>query len=390
MKKGRNMRKFLLLDTAFAAMPIYEYLIRQEDSEVWVMGNRSSDALALMAGNKWIKQDYSVVEEVKKYIQNYGFEYVIPGCTDVSIETCLKLDLNVQAFDSFETYRKLGNKSEFRKLCELLKLPSPKVIDIKDFPKSGKFICKPVDAFSGNGVAIVDGEDTDKLKQAYKTAVNESRTKKAIIEEYVEGQLYSFSAFIEECKVQDFFIVKEGSSVNPYAVDTSYVDNSFEESVIGTLKESIEKLSGHLKLKNGLLHTQFILSNNVPYIIELSRRAPGDLYSYLIESSTGFEYAAKYASYYINKHQPSLRKYTKHIIRHTIAAKETTRFLNLKLIAKIQMYAYFPLLSLGNKVEKDQKTRVGIMFTESPSYDALLSDYDQYIMHQVYILDQLK
>jgi len=384
------MKKVLLIDTAFAAMPIYDYLVKQEEFDVWVMGNRANDALALIAGDKWIEQDYSKVEEVKQHLQNHNIGFVVPGCTDVSIETCLQLGVNSQAFDSSETYDSIGNKNEFRELCELLKLPSPKVIDIKDFPKKGKFICKPVDAFSGNGVAIVDGEDTEALNKAYKNAVNESRTKNALIEEYVDGQLYSFSVFLEEHNVKDFFIVKEGSSVNPYAVDTSYVDNSLEESVLVNLQESIEKLSRHLELKNGLLHTQFILSNNMPYIIELSRRCPGDLYPYLIESSTGFQYAAKYASYFINKHQSSLCKYTKHIVRHTIASKETTRFLNLKFINEMQTYAYFPLLALGSRVEKNQKTRVGILFTESLSYKTLVSDYEQYIKRSVYVLDQLK
>ena len=384
------MKKVLLIDTAFAAMPIYEYLIKQEELEVWVMGNRAGDALALIAGDKWIQQDYSKVEEVKQHLQNYNIDFVVPGCTDVSIETCLQLGVNSQAFDTLETYNKLGNKDEFRELCELLELPSPKVVDIKEFPKQGKFICKPVDAFSGNGVSIVDGENINEIHKAYAAAVNESRTKNAIIEEYADGQLYSFSAFIEEFKVKDFFIVKEGSSANPYAVDTSYVDNSLEESVFVVLRKSIEKLSKHLKLKNDLVHTQFILSNNIPYIIELSRRCPGDLYPYLIESSTGYQYAAKYASYFINKHQSSLRKYTKHIIRHTIASEKTTRFLSLQFTNQIQIYAYFPLLGLGNKVEENQKTRVGVVFTESLSYEKLIDDYEEYIKRNVYVLDQLK
>ncbi|MBD3842001.1 MAG: ATP-grasp domain-containing protein [Campylobacterales bacterium] len=383
------MKKVLLIDTAFAAMPIYNYLI-QNNCEVWVMGNREQDALALQAGVHWIKQDYSDVAAVKEHIKNNNIEFVVPGCTDISIETALQLDINSDVFDTVEAYDSLANKNKFRELCEKLDLPAPKVVDLQSFPREGKYICKPVDAFSGRGVTVVDGQNFEDVRSAYEFASNESRTKKAIIEDYVDGQLYSFSAFIEKHNVKDFFIVKEGSSVNPYAVDTSYVDDLLEESIVQLMQKSIEKLSEHLSLKNGLLHTQFILSDGKPYMIELSRRCPGDLYSYLIKSSTGFEYAAKYASYFIKEKQPSLQKYTKHIIRHTIASEETKRFLNLKFVSEVQPYAYFPLLGLGNTVEENQKTRVGILFTESLSYEKLRYDYEQYMQRKVYVLDQLK
>lgn len=383
------MKKILLLDTAFASLPIYEYLTT-EGFDVWVMGNRAGDALALYAPDRWINQNYSNVEEVKEHILNLGIDFVVPGCTDMSIETCLRLNVNSYVFDDVKTYNKLGNKNEFRKICSELGLPSPRVVEFDEFPLEGRYICKPVDAFSGRGVSVVDGMNMQEVTEAYRNAIHESTSANAIIETYATGQLYSFSCFIEDQKVKEFFIVKEGSSVNPYAVDTSYYEEeALEQNVVRLLKESIEKLSDTLKLKDGLLHLQFILDNGKPYMIEMSRRCPGDLYSLLIEYSTGFEYASKYASYFISEQKKTSKKYRKYIVRHTVASKVPGNFLSLRFIEPIRTYSYFPLLGLGHKVEPNQKTRIGIVFTEANDEKSLVEDYEKLMSHQVYQFETL-
>lgn len=45
--------RVLLLDTAFSSAPIYDYLVRS-GHDVWVMGNRHTDLLAMKAGSNWI------------------------------------------------------------------------------------------------------------------------------------------------------------------------------------------------------------------------------------------------------------------------------------------------------------------------------------------------
>ena len=54
------------------------------------------------------------------------------------------------------------------------------------------------------------------------------------------------------------------------------------------LKEKVELISERLSLVDGLLHVQFILDSGRYWFVEMTRRCPGDLYSLLIEMSTGF------------------------------------------------------------------------------------------------------
>ncbi len=375
--------RVLLLDTAFAAAPIYDSLVHA-GHEVWVMGDRPNDLLAKRAGANWIDQDYSRIPEVEKHVQRHGVNHVVAGCTDVSIETCLQLRMNSHLIDAPETNRILSNKEAFRRLCAELDLPAPRVVPISKFPTSGRFICKPVDAFSGRGITVFDGDDVDALRAAYDVAKEASPSSAALIETFAEGDLHSCSAFLEDGRLTTAFYVREGSSANPFAVDTSYVVHDLPATCTAAVEDSLERISSALKLKDGLLHAQFILSGDRPFIVEVSRRCPGDLYSLLIEFSTGFQYAAKYASYWVGGKadlRPTLRR---HVLRHTVSSIDDTIFGGLKLTKPKAVFSFFPLLAMGQDVYGRQKSRVGILFSEASTYQGLLDDYEDFVSRAAY------
>lgn len=380
----KSATKVLLVDTAFAALPIYKYLI-DSGFDVWVMGNREHDVLAQKAGANWIEQDYSKVEEVQAHLDRLGIEFLVPGCTDVSIDTCILLK-RASPLDAPEVNAVLSNKSLFRDLCEKLSLPSPRIVKLEVFPMPGLYICKPTDAFSGRGVTVFDGSRFDEAVAAYKAAEKESVSSSAIIESYIEGQLFSYSAFVENNKVISSFLVKEGSSANPFAVDTSYVIDALPGQSIEILQDSIESISRHLKLTDGLIHTQFIFDGNTPMLVEMSRRCPGDLYSLLIEYSTGFEYAAKYASYFVNKSYNTERKVQCHVLRHTVTSDDDVVFGELEFFGQQPVKAYYSLQTVGQALLAKQKSRVGILFSEYESHSGLLDNYDRFIERSAYVV----
>jgi hypothetical protein len=375
--------KVLLLDTAFAATPIYDYLVRS-GHDVWVMGNRHNDLLARKAGSNWIQQDYSQVQEVEKHVLRRGIDYVVPGCTDISIDTCLRLHMNPHLLDTPETNGILSNKEEFRTLCVELGLPAPRVIPKDGFPTAGRFICKPVDAFSGRGITVFDGNDRDALEAAYAIARAASPTLTALIETFEAGELYSCSAFVDDQRLTVAFYVRDGSSANPFAVDTSYVAYGLPAQCTKALEESLEKLCSALRLKDGLLHTQFIMAGERPSIVEVSRRCPGDLYSLLIEYSTGFTYAAKYASYFIGGEQECGTTKRKHILRHTVTSIEDTIFTGLRLGTSKAVRAFFPLHAMGQDLFARQSNRAGILFCEASTHEQLLYDYELFLSRNAY------
>lgn len=373
----------LLLDTAFAAVPIYDGLIAA-GYDVWVMGSRPADALALRAGARWVHQDYSDVGEVRAHVARLGIDYVVPGCTDVSITTCVELRHNPDFVDTPEVNALLANKAEFRRLCEVLDLAAPRTLQKTDFPRLGRFICKPVDAFSGRGITVFDGRDLEALHKSMALARAESGSGEVLIESFAEGQLYSCSAFIEDQRLTDAFYVIEGASANPYAVDTSHVVWDLEPRCIAALHDSLHRLCSALDLKDGLLHTQFIVEGHTPYIVEIARRCPGDLYSLLIEYSTGFPYAAKYASYFTGRRLSAHAQQPRHVLRHTVASRDHALFAGLTFPMPIPVRAYFPILPIGQPLLAQQRSRAGILFVEVASAQDLRDAYARFMCRGAY------
>ncbi len=53
----------------------------------------------------------------------------------------------------------------------------------------------------------------------------------------------------------------------------------------------VNKISRVLELKDGIFHIQFVLRDSEPYILEVCRRPPGDLYVRFVELATGVDYS---------------------------------------------------------------------------------------------------
>jgi predicted ATP-grasp superfamily ATP-dependent carboligase len=375
--------KVLLLDTSFASLPIYDFLVRG-GHDVWVMGNRPSDLLARKAGANWIEQDYSQVDAVESHIAHLDIERVVPGCTDVSIECCSQLSVAADLRDGAEVNKLLGDKQSFRAVCEHLELPAPRVVAESAFPLPGTFIVKPVDSFSGRGISIFDGNDLGGLRRGIDVARRASPSSRVLIEHFIRGELYSCSAFVEGHRLNDVFFVREGSSVNPFAVDTSYLAWDVPSEAVGVLRDGLERLCAFLQLKDGLLHTQFILSENRPLIVEVSRRCPGDLYPLLIEYTTGFRYAAKYASCFLGERLPERPRQRRHVLRHTVTADVDSVFEGLVLTQSQRIRGFFPIAAMGERLHARQLNRAGILFCECSSYQELTNTYRQFLERRSY------
>jgi biotin carboxylase len=325
------MTAALLIDTSFAARPIHDFLLA-EGLDVWTIGNRPNDLLARRNPQRYIFGDYSNVLEVQDHVRRVGIEYVIPGCTDVSMETAIRLCGIKSVFDAPETSERIANKAAFRQLCSDLGLCAPRRVAETELPLPYKLIAKPSVAFSGRGITVFDGTDPAAAAEALKLAKRESRDGEALMETFIDGQLYSFSLFLEHRRIAHSVFVRENGSVSPFAVDTSYVEANFPASGRIQIQSGVEQLADALQLVDGLLHVQFIWDGDRPWFIEVSRRCPGDLYPRLVELGSGFRHAAQYASYFVGASvSQEIQTDQRFILRHTVtAAHRSYEFLQCK------------------------------------------------------------
>ena len=380
---GMSGKSIVLLDTAFSAMPIYDYL-RSLDQDVFVIGGRPNDVLAKKAGSRWIAEDYSRVGAVREWLHAKRCETVVPGCTDVSLSVAAELAVSPYV-DPKATIDVFGDKARFRALCGDLGLPTPAASGVKRFPASGLFIAKPADSFSGRGITVFDGQDLFAAEAAVATAQDVSPTGNVVIEDFIEGQLYSYSVFLRDRRPTVFFIVKEGSSANRFAVDTSLVVRTMPHRLVVKLASYATRIAESLDLLDGLLHIQFILRGEEIFLIEATRRCPGDLYALLIEYSTGYPYAAHYASSFLGLKFEAQFGRQCFVVRHTVTALLHSVNSGLRFTTPAGVRAFFPLQQMGDTLLPNQQARSGVLFLELPSEAQASETYKAFLTRSVYL-----
>lgn len=364
------MQKILLVDTNFSAIPIYEYLIGL-GMVVYIIGRNADDFMAKSIKN-YIQLDYSDLNVLRKTILDLDIDYVIPGCNDHSYEICSHLSdesyfVNV---DNFETTSILLNKSKFRHFALSNHLPVPRIFTLQTVKQADcSVIVKPVDAFSGKGITKIDKSQLSNIYSAIDIAKSYARNQEVIIEEFVEGQLYSHSAFLNDQKIVQDFIVEEYGSANPFVVDTSFVKTDFPSNLLKQIRESIGKVAQLLNLKDGLIHTQFICNYQQIWLIEITRRCPGDLYSQLIELSTSYPYVANYTRSFLGQKLDTeiLNAPHQSIIRHTITQQKTGIFYHLSFLQALSIARYVSIATTGDLLKPSPNGRIGILFVRANS-----------------------
>ena len=152
-----------------------------------------------------------------------------------------------------------------------------------------------------------------------------------------------------------------------------------------TIKKDIEKIAAHLSLGDGLIHAQLIVRGHRYWFIEITRRCPGDLYSLLIEYSTGFSYARSYTAPFVGQKLPKNPGQTKFVIRHTACPKTGDRpFWGISFREEVKMRHFIPLATLGQSLPSGPLGRAALMFLAFPSQTKQTRYYDKLLQRKLY------
>ena len=361
------MKKILLLDSNFSSLPIFNYLI-QLGYTVYTIGINKSDVLCELNKDFHFYEDYSNLFTLKNIIDKHNIDLFIPGCNDLSYEMCVKLNdyYNVIQIESLRNAQIINTKNLFRKFSHSNDIPSPKLIEVGEVNSFDRVIVKPCESYSGKGVSIIDkSRYLSSLEEGIKYAKKNSRDNNFLIEEFVEGDLFSYSCFIENKKVIEDFVVREKCIKDQFRVDTSYFDYKFSENIKTDIKTQIEKISHLLDLKDGLLHLQFILDRNSDfYFIELTRRCPGDLYSLLIQKTTNYEYIKNYVNGFLDLDFVNIIPKENYFLRKSIFSSKNKRN------NKNEIYMSF---TKSAKLEKSD--RIGVEFLKFKTFEEVLNNF---------------
>ena len=199
--------------------------------------------------------------------------------------------------NSEESIKLTQSKFAQRQALEKAGIPVPKYYlvenedDLKKVQCRFPVIVKPVDSGGSQGICKVESQE--KLEDAYRYAVEYSRTSKAIVEEFVDGREFSVEYISHQGKHYFLQITDKVTSGAPRFVEMQHHQPAdIPESVWNRIKTTVEGALTALMIENSASHTEIKWnSNDELFIIETGARMGGDyISSDLVRLSTGYDF----------------------------------------------------------------------------------------------------
>lgn len=187
---------------------------------------------------------------------------------------------------SFEAALNASDKIRMRQCFSSSSVPSPSfqevcTSDLQDifskireksfvFPK----VLKPVDNMGGRGCRLVREEK--ELKSALETAVKNSRTKRAVLEDYMDGKEYSIDSVIYNGTLTITGFADRHIYFPPYFIEMGHTIPSCEdEKIKGELIATFAAGIKALGLTQGVAKADIKYTKNGPMIGEIAARLSG-------------------------------------------------------------------------------------------------------------------
>lgn len=300
-----SKKKLLILGGGHAEIP----LIQAAQALGWhvITTGNAREGLGHPYADKNVFADFSDKDAMLELARAEGVQAICSGCNDFAllstVYVCEKLGL--PGHDSYATSLEIHHKDKYRALATRLSIPTPRALVIPTSAGAAgnncaefdaaiaqltfPIIVKPVDLTGGKGIHRV--ANADEAREAYKDACSRTRQDHIVVEEFVQGTNHGFSAMLVKGKVAFAFADNEQYYINKYMVSGANTPGTSGSETLAKLRDYSERIARELNLVDGILHIQYIeRPDGTPVIIEICRRAPGDLYIKFVKYATGIDY----------------------------------------------------------------------------------------------------
>lgn len=196
----------------------------------------------------------------------------------------LKPELNktLDYYSDFEEFEKLNDKLKFSKICEELRIPTPKSYFPQEVGKlsKGNYVFKPTQSSSSKGVKYFN--DVEILKDYCKTYNSDF-----LVQEYFRGNGGGISFFSKNGEIGDYYLHKRLTEY-PVSGGSSTMRAKFDSKLESQILEDARKLMKHINW-SGFCMLEFKFNNNEYTFIEANPRIWGSINQGLVNGSNYFK-----------------------------------------------------------------------------------------------------
>ncbi len=287
--------KALVVAGGLPQISLIEELKKRNIHTVLVDG--SEKAIARSYADTFYQAQIFDIEAVREIAVKEQVDFLITVCADQVLLVVAEVAemLGLPWYIDYETARNVSDKELMKEVFVKNNIPTSKHVVMEEFDDTKirglefPLVVKPVDAYSSKGVKKVT--DMNEMKEAFAEAVNISRTKNAIVEEFCEGEEFSVDVFVsdgkahvlcisnsEKVKDEEKFVIFRGK----YPAVTS-------PDIISQIEKTAQDIADAFGLKNSPMLIQLISDGKKISVLEFCARTGGAMKFLLIRRVCGFD-----------------------------------------------------------------------------------------------------
>lgn len=293
--RGSCCVKALVLAGGFPQIALIQAL-KSRQIEV-VLADYNAEPVAKKYADVFYQESTLDIDAIREIAIREKVDFLITVCTDQALHTVAKVseELNLPCYIDYRTALNVTNKQYMKKVFTERGIPTAKYVILETFDESAvssmrfPLIVKPVDCNSSKGVMRC--ENLDELKEYFQNAVSLSRTRTAIIEEFIEGIELTVDVYVEDGKAHVLCI----STNEKIAEKDKFVifRTLHPAPVDGSVSKGIERIAQQIAdafgIQNAPMLIQMLTDGTHTYVIEFSARTGGGVKYLLIKSVSGFD-----------------------------------------------------------------------------------------------------
>ena len=296
-------KRLLVLAAGILQVPVIKKA--KEIGYYVIAADGDSNAVGLQFADKAICANITDEEVMLKIAREQHIDGVIHPCSEVSMNVMGRIndELGLAGITKEQAIR-ATNKHLMRNAFEKGNAPSPMSILTKsaedawihlqnDLSTNG--ILKPSRNSGSRGIAKVSRNmDKEDFVKAYNIALNESRDKSVLIEQFIDGPEFSIEIIVWNSEVNVLTVTDKKTTGAPHFVELGHNQPScFSKEDVETLKTAAVAGVKALGVNNCACHAEAKLMDGKAYLMEIGARLGGDFMSTeLTHLSTGIDMVA--------------------------------------------------------------------------------------------------
>lgn len=236
------------------------------------------------------------IEGIKSLAKEQRFDMVLTACADqilvAEVEVCAALGL--RTYLDVETTHQVSDKHFMKEVFVKNGIPTSRYVVLESFEAetiSGlnyPLVVKPVDAYSARGVRRCN--NIEEVKEFLADAIQISRTKTAIVEEFVEGEELTVEAFVVNGKATVLCIGCKNKLKNGrFVLSGSLYPAGISAELTEEIKATTQKIADAFHLVDSPININMITDGKHGYVLEFCARTGGFVKYEITRIMSGFD-----------------------------------------------------------------------------------------------------